>query len=252
MKYPKINFKIMSLEDNIDLVQWAFFEKDNSLDIYSYTINYFPELKNINLQNYSKKEINFLIKKIVSNNYHQKLNEIKKAVDKYDKVWQKYNNDYFKALTSYLNIQFPPSIEIITAYVGLIPIFPRYLDTFSFAISKDVNEKTLIETCAHESCHFLWFIKWKEIYPLSKKEEFESPHLTWKYSEMVIDSLLNSKEINKILKISAKAYDSFYKLKDGNSLVMDRIKQIYNSDDLIEDKIQNGYIYLKNYFKKVN
>lgn len=252
MKYPKIIFQPMTLKDNIDLVKWAFFENSDSLDIYKYTIQYFPELASINKNTKSKKTIYTIIEKIVSANYYKNKAKILQKVQEYTKIWDLYNDNYFKALCEYLNVNFPDNIKVINAYIGLIPVFPRYLESFSFAISPDINKKSLIETCAHEVCHFLWFIKWKQLYPNCKKEEFESPFITWKYSEMVVDPILNSKEINDMLKITAKAYDYFYELKDDKTYVMQRLNDIYNSDDSIENIIQKGYEYINNYYKKSN
>ena len=76
MSYPKIIFQPMPLQDNIDLVKWAFFENNDSLDIYKYTIQYFPELNNIKKADYTKEEIYNLIEKIVSLNYLKRKKEI--------------------------------------------------------------------------------------------------------------------------------------------------------------------------------
>ena len=250
MSYPKIIFQPMPLQDNIDLVKWAFFENNDSLDIYKYTIQYFPELNNIKKADYTKEEIYNLIEKIVSLNYLKRKKEIIQKVHEYNKVWNHYNNKYFKELCNYLNTTFPENIKTINAYVGLIPVFPRYLDEFSFAISPDVTKKKVIETCAHETCHFLWFTKWKNLYPNCNKEEFESPYLIWKYSEMVIDPILNNKAIKKVIHVNAKSYDSFYKLRDNDKYVMNNLKDIFNSNKTIEEKIQSGYKYICNYFNK--
>ena len=67
---------------------------------------------------------------------------------------------------------------------------------------------------------------------------------------MVIDPILNNKAIKKVIHVNAKSYDSFYKLRDNDKYVMNNLKDIFNSNKTIEEKIQSGYKYICNYFNK--
>ncbi len=244
MNYPKIVFKPISLEDNIELVKWAYYENNGSISIHDYLLNYFPKLKMINAS-YSKEKINLFIEETVKEDYYLYYERIISETERYNNIWKKYNDSYLKALSKYLNISFSDNIEIIYAYVGLTPTYPRDLDTSSFTIGTGLNENDIVRITAHELCHFLWFIKWKELYPNTTREEFDSPYLPWKYSEMVVDPILNSKEIYEILKVHEKAYDSFYEIKDINGVsMMNSLIDIYNSNEPIEKKIKLGYEYI--------
>ena len=242
---PKIVFKPMSLEENIEIIKWAFSQSDCTLDVYKYTIQLFPELASLD-RDLSDSEISKFVEEIVTREYMNCLNEIKNDVIRYNNIWGSYNDKYFNKLTSYLNISWPHDKLIINASVGLIPVFPRNLDDFSFSVSPFLDDKKVIEVCAHESLHFLWFEKWKSIYPKTSREEMDSPYLPWKYSEMVTDSILNSKEIKSVINIDEKGYDSFYELYDDDVLVMDKLKKIYNCECYIDDKIKQGYEYILN------
>ena len=110
----------------------------------------------------------------------------------------------------------------------------------------------LLRTCAHETLHFLWFEKWKQLHPETSRREFDSPYLVWKYSEMVTDPILNSKSFSDLFVLNERGYDSFYELKDGNSKVMDNLRQIYSKDIAIEEKIDTGYEYVSSIFKAKN
>ena len=246
MHIPKIVFEPMSVEANIDLIKWAYFEDNGSLDVHKYTLEYYPELSEID-SNASKEDIYELIEKVVRNDYLKYEDRIKSEAERYNKIWESYNDNYFTSISNYLNIEWPKSVKVISGFVGLIPVFPRYLDTFDFSVSTNVDEHDIIRTCAHECCHFLWFEKIKELYPNIPRREYDSPYNAWKYSEMVVDPILNSKYINDIFdnKFSEKAYDSFYEIKDKDGkYLMDVLKDIYNSDKSIEDKIRNGYDYI--------
>lgn len=242
MKYKKsliVEFKVMTLEENIDLVKYAYKEKDKTIDTYKYVTGLFPELKEIK----KDLDINKQIEDIVNKRYYDNFDLLNQKITEYTNIWNKYNDIYLKSLSEYFDIS-NLKVSKIIANVGIIPIFPRYLDTYSFSIGI-VDEEKLIETTSHEILHFFWFEKWKEMFPNYKKEEFETPNLIWKYSEMVVDPILNSKIFKDIFKINYKAYDSFYSLYDQEVKVMDKLKEIYNENTSISNKILLGYEYIK-------
>lgn len=251
MKIPKLKFRKMSLEENIDLIKWAYYENDELFNIHNFTVKYFPELENID-QSLSKKQIDQIIEQVVKTNYIKHQDKIEKEIQRYNKLWEKYNDIYFQTLSIYLNISWPDEIDIIEGRVGLIPVFPRYLDSFSFSVSTNMNASELIETCAHETLHFLWFEKWKTIYPNTPREHFESPYITWQYSEMVTDPILNNKPFSDIFDFEERGYDNFYKMYDGKTLVMDNLRKIYSENIFVEDKIDKGFNYISNILKHKN
>ena len=239
---PRIKFRKMTIEENTDIIKWFYFRNNDFLDINYYMLMLFPELKNID-KTLSKKEVYKKIEEVVIYNYKENEKKIEEEVNRYDAIWSKYNDIYMNAISDYLNIDWS-NIDIIDASIGLIPVFPRNLDDHSFSLSIGISEYTLIETCAHETLHFIWFQKWEELFPKCSKEKFNSPYLQWQYSEMVVDPILNSKTIKKILPIKATAYNSFYEIKDGEENVMDNLNKIFEGQVSIENKIIEGYNYL--------
>lgn len=246
MNLPKLKFRKMTLEENIEIIKWAYYENNDALSVHDYTISYFPELSNLE-KNTSKDSAYSLIEKVVKKYYEKYVERINSETERYNKLWKKYSDVYFENLSRYLKIDWPDNLEVIEATVGLIPVFPRYLDTYNFSISTGVDDWKLIETCAHETLHFLWFEKWKQIHPETPRREYDSPYLPWKYSEMVTDPILNNKPFTEIFDFREKGYDSFYQLYDNDNLsVMDNLRNIYSENISIEDKINNGFKYVKN------
>lgn len=241
-KLPKIIFRKMTLEENIEIIKWSYFEDNGLLSVHDYTIECFPELANID-KKLSKDEIYKIIEKVVKKDYLKNESKIEIEVKRYNELWEKYNDIYFENLSRYLNIEWIYE-NIIDASVGIIPVFPRYLDNNSFSIGINVSESKLIEVSAHETLHFWWFIKWKQLYPQIQRREYNSPYLSWQYSEMVTDPILNDKPFNKIFKFNERGYDSFYEMYDGEKLVMDKLRDIYKEDISIEKKIKRGFEYL--------
>lgn len=246
MNLPKIVFSPMSLEENIEAIKWSFYE---DLSLRNYTIQYFPELAIIN-SNTSETEVNRLIETIVTKEYIKCEKKIVDETKRYNNIWGNINDKYFEILTDFLGESFPENVKQINASVGLIPICPRDLDSFSFLIQTDMEDSTLIKTAAHEVLHFLWFLKWKSMYPKTPRSYFDSPYIEWKYSEMVTDPILNNKPFSDLFEFNEKGYDTFYELYDGSELVMDKLKNIYASNCSIEEKIRKGFTYITNYFNK--
>lgn len=237
---PKIIFRKMSLEENINNIKWMYFSDDSALNFRTAVINYFPDLNDIN-DSLSIEEKNKKIEDLIIECYEYSEKKLIEEAKRYNEVWKKYNDAYFNVLSKYLNIDWPKDKEIVIANVGLIPIFPRYLDSFSFDLSHGLEEMKIIEVAAHETLHFLWFEKWKQIYPDWTREEFDYPHIVWEYSEMVTAPILNSKEINKVLQIVEKSYDYFYEI-DG---LMAGLNNIYSSNKRIEEKMREGFEFSK-------
>jgi len=249
MTLPKIEFREITLEENIDVIKWAYFEDNGTLSVHDFTIQYFPELANID-SSLSKEEIYKIIEEVVTNDYNKYKDRIKNETKRYNLLWKQYNDIYFEALSSYLNVEWPHNLTKITATVGLLPVFPRYLDTFSFSIGIGVDDLKLLEVSAHETLHFLWFEKWKKIHPETPRREYDSPFIPWKYSEMVTDPILNNKPFSDMFEFTERGYDSFYELEDGDTMVMDNLRNIYSTDMPIEKKIDNGFEYINKIFNK--
>ncbi len=245
---PKVIFKKMTLNDNVSFIKNIIAEKDDELlSVHTFTINLFPDLKNIS-DNMSLDEKNKLIEETVTNYYNDNSLVIDKDIERYNKAWSKYNDAFFKKLTKFFDMNWPNDYDIIEATVGIIPVCPRYLDKFSFSVHDGMTSDQLIETCAHELCHFLWFEKWKKLYPDCSSEKYESPSVVWQYSEAVVDPVLEASGIKKIFNSKNRfSYDSFY---DNYDNLMDGLIDIYTKDHDINTKIQKGFNYYKDIISK--
>ena len=243
MFLPKIKFREMTLQENIDVIKWAYFENNGVLNVHDFTIKYFPELANLD-SNLAKNKIYKIIEEVVTNDYKKYNNRIITETKKYNSLWEKYNNKYFATLSLYFDIKWPNNMHEIVATVGLIPVFPRYLDDFSFSIGTGVDELQLLEVCAHETLHFLWFEKWKQMHPETPRRPYDSPYSLWQYSEMVTDPILNNKPFSEMFDFIERGYDSFYEIDDDGCKVMDKLRDIYSKDISIEEKINQGFEYI--------
>lgn len=245
MSLPKVKFRPMTLEENIENIKQAYFSDG---DVHNYTIKYYNELANIG-DNLSNDKIVKTIEKAVEKKYKENIDLIKEDVKRYNSIWNNYNELYFKKLSDYFKIDWP-LIDTIDASVGLIAVFPRYLDSFAFSIGTKLSDYSFIRVVAHETLHFMWFQKWRVIYPEISRNEYEAPYLSWQYSEMVTDTILNNEPFTSTFDNAFKerSYEYFYSLYDGNELVMNKLNSFFCSDCEIEEKMKLGFEYLNKYY----
>lgn len=90
---PKIKFRKMTIEENIDIIKCFYFSNNDFLDIKCYMMILFPELKNID-KTLSKKEVYKKIEEVVIYNYKENEKKIEQEVKRYDIIWSKYNDIY--------------------------------------------------------------------------------------------------------------------------------------------------------------
>lgn len=243
MFLPKVIFEEMSLEENIDIIKWMYFDNNDVFSTHDFIIKYFPELANL-ASDLPRAKIYEIIAKTITSNYNKNKDRIAKDTEKYNSIWKKYNDKYLATLSSYLGINWPNNRDEIVVTVGLIPVFPRNLDDFSFSIGIGVDEEQLLMVCAHETLHFLWFEKWRQIHPETPRREYDTPYLVWQYSEMVTDPILNNKPFSDMFDFKERGYDSFYEIEENGSKVMDNLRNLYSKDIPIEEKINQGYEYI--------
>lgn len=92
-----------------------------------------------------------------------------------------------------------------------------------------------MEVIMHECCHFLYFEKWKQLFPNINSKKFESPYLEWHLSEILAPIILNDARIQKLLKRKADFYMEHKRIKIGNKTVPKYFNDLYKK--LIKIKI---------------
>ena len=97
MNLPKIEFKEISLQDNIDIIKWTYFEESDTMSMREYTIQCFPELKDIS-RSLTQSEVNKIIEEVVTKNYNESLDFLKEEAKRYNELWKEYNDKYFSVL----------------------------------------------------------------------------------------------------------------------------------------------------------
>lgn len=161
--------------------------------------------------------------------------EIETARIELQSSWDVVGPKYLTILSEHLETEWPIEHPIITGYISVQPIYPRFLNKFSFCVGYNKPIASSVETSAHEILHFLWFKKWKEVFPEMNSTTYESPHLVWRLSEIMDPIILQCHmEIKDLIKPNNWGYRSFADIKIGDISMTDYFKNIY------EEAVRSG------------
>lgn len=208
---PKIFFKQIPLELETEMIS-DFFDTNWAGKI----IKKYPEFSKCK----NKEEIRGNILKI-RGELGKEMDSVLKDI-KYN--WEKVGESVLERLEEIIQTAWPE--KEITAFISINPICPRFLDTWSFSVSPHNKNPNII--IAHEISHFLYFKKFKEIFPDITADKYESPNKEWLLSEIITPIILNDQRITKIIGKGSGFYDEHRDLKvDGESLI-EMIKSLYN------------------------
>lgn len=147
-------------------------------------------------------------------------------VVRYQREWDTLNDRYLALLSDHLQTGFPERKKTMRAYVSMVPIFPRDLDAWSFHVGTDPEQ--LVPIAFHEILHFFYFKKWREVFPNTRPEERDSPHVVWKLSEILDPIILNNHpDIQKLCRKKQGQYPEFDRLLVGKEKLVDRFEVLY-------------------------
>jgi len=222
-KLPKTKFEQIDIAKEIELVnmfmtssRWAIaFDK------------VYPELRKIQKENENEgdrlKKYREFMESIHTRDHEQMLS----AQEQLQVEWEKIEQPYLQALSKHLETNWPIEKEEIVGYISALPAYPRFLRGYSFCVGYK-NVANMIETAAHEILHFLWFKKWKEVFPDIDEKEFESPNLVWRLSEIMDPIILQCEpKIRELIKPQKWGYSSFGSIKIGEVGMTEYFKDVY-------------------------
>lgn len=203
---PKVEFFREPPEDMETKMTLRFLglENKNNRNIQS-LFEALPDLKN-SLQN--------AIKKHLAEKRENWKDDIDKELIEIKEDWCKIENSYLNRLSELFETEWTEN-KNIKGYISIISPHPRFLDDYSFFVSNRSNFSSAKEISAHEILHFLWFKKWKEVFPETKQKEMENPYLVWKISEIIDPIILQTDPIIKEL-IEPRSWG--YKIFDSINL----------------------------------
>lgn len=242
----KVNFKLADEKYDSWLI-WTFLNKKNEQRKKT-IFEAHPKIKEIWEKEDNKKE---KIKQYVKEFYKINGNEIKEKIEKFQTEWNTINDEFLEKLQEVLEVKWFANLKEIGAYIAVTPICPRFLKQFNFSIFFRFNEK-LIPISAHEITHFLYFEKWKQVFPESNEKEFESPYLIWYLSEILAPIILMNPKIINLINTQLKTNYPLLQIEGLNALeYFDKMyKESLNNHESFEVFLKKAFTKLKEYEKQ--
>ena len=251
-KYPKVEFKPASLEHIIGLINNFLNPRKGEWNWSHFILSKYPlldkKLKNVKEISKRKKITRLFFRQFLLKNK----NLIKNKAVLFQKEWDKINDEYMKILPLVLEINWPEKDKKMTAFVSLNPICPRYIKKRWFDIYYLSSVRYMKATAMHEILHFLYFEKWKKLFPKTSEKEFDSPYLVWKLSEMVPVAILWDRRIQEIFPHTPGVYAEYQKLKIKGKPLLDYIQEFYSNKRNFEDFLGKSWIFVKKHKKEIN
>ena len=222
-KLPKTIFKQVDIDRETELV-CRFMEKDRWASVFD---KKYPELRKIQKENKDAEECRKKYKEFLEGIHTRDGEVMLSAQEQMQGEWQKIGTAFLLMLSKHFETDWPHDTGEIVGSISVLPVHPRFLDESSFCLGyKDIAD--MIETSAHEILHFLWFKKWKEVFPEIERKEYESPHLVWRLSEIMDPIILQCQPaIRDLIKPKKWGYASFENINISDVSMTDYFKEIY-------------------------
>ncbi len=149
-----------------------------------------------------------------------------------------------RALEEVVQTKWSEKDRKISALVSPLPLCPRYLDSRTFLINYRFSPSGAVATSIHEILHFIYFKKWKEIFPEAKREEFDSPHLVWKLSEMVPSIVLGDPCVQAVFKCDFKSHEIYHHTTIDGRPLLSRLQEIFDERTDFADFLKKSWKFV--------
>jgi len=173
-------------------------------------------------------------------------NGISEKVITYSNHWQHHKKQVEDALSDAFKCGVDSNFNAIVGNITFNPICPRFLDTCTFDVFYLNSERGALGISLHEVIHFVWFDVWQKHFN-DFPEEYETPHLKWLFSEMVVDPIMRKDSrlsaINPYFEDGC-VYEYFYSMKVEGVPILKALYKMYSTSNIVEF-MEQGYAYCK-------
>jgi hypothetical protein len=252
LNIPKIKVGVKPLEEDVDLTSRFLFPRGGEWDWSEIVYQNYPELKAgvQGVEGFPQKKARAedVLREIA---IQDKGIMLKKAAD-FQGEWVKINDPVMEALSEIVELKWPQGHEIIKTRISLNPICSRFIESKIFDLFYAMKLQEMQSFAIHEISHFIYFEKWKQVFPETSQEEFDEPHLIWKLSEMVPGIILNDKRIQEVFKWQFRSYQEFEELKIEGKFLLEYLRDFYQKREGFEDFLKKSYQFVLEHQKTIN
>lgn len=238
----KLNYFFKDISDCVEIT--LEFTNEKQTKYWSDTFfEYYPDINRLKYEMLTLNEKrNFLTDYFQTMSINNKTNSEDKLC-KYQSYWNVYESKITTALESIFSIELNDNFNNIKSYISFFPICPRYLSNNTFDVFYLCSEKGALGISIHEIIHLVWFNVWNEYFN-DDYFEYETPHLKWILSEMVIDCIMRDDKLSftKPFLKEDYAYSYFYTMIIDNKPILETLNDLYTSMN-IQEFMKNSYNY---------
>lgn len=156
--------------------------------------------------------------------------------------WEKYEHQIVRALEDAFDLDLSELFQDLVCITTFSSVNPRYLQNHTFDNFYLQSEKGALGSAIHEIIHFVWFYVWHQHFG-DNEEEYETPHLKWILSEMVVEPIMRDERlgsINPYFQHNSCAYPYFYTMQIDGKPILDLLDEMYRAMP-ITDFMEAGY-----------
>jgi hypothetical protein len=251
MNIPKVEFSLAPINKTFPIIHSFLNPEKGDWNWSGRILRNYPQLRNKlkGVKNKKKrKEIEYNFFKEI---FQKKRTELEKRVKIFQKEWNKINDKVMIVLSEIVEQEWPKNDKQISARVSMNPICPRFIKQRTFDVFYKQTPKFMESVAIHEIFHFIYFEKWKKVFPKTKEKEFDCPRLVWHLSEMVPGIILNDKKVQKIFKYKFGSYDIYEKHKLNGKPVLYYLQRFYNNKSDFADFLKKSWKFVKKYEKEI-
>lgn len=251
MNIPKVEFSIAQLNKIFPIIHSFLNPTKNEWDWSNMILKEYPELKS-KLQNIKdKKKRKNIEYEFFKDIFKKERITLENKTKVFQKEWDKINNQIILVLSEIVEQKWSEKDKKIFARVSLNPICPRFIKQRTFDIYYKQTPKFMESVAIHEVLHFIYFEKWKKVFPKTKEKEFNCPYLVWHLSEMVPSIILNDKRIQKSFKYKFYSYDIYEDYKLNKKPILSYLQNFYNNRSDFIDFLKKSWKFVKKYEKEI-
>jgi hypothetical protein len=249
MATPQVIFRNLPISAETDILYQFLFKSSWS----KFILQYHPKLSRVFKIQRKNERLSF-IKNYVTKLRKEDKGLIKRAKNRFQNEWRKIEQQAFTALSEVMEIPWPKQKKHIKVFLSVNPVCPRFLESWEFTIFYKFNINQIKEVILHECCHFLYFKKWKLIFPKSQSKTFETPHIEWHLSEIMAPIILNDPKIRRFLKHRVLFHTRYYKIKIKNVSAAKYFSLLYSRHKVkgssFDNFLKSAYSEIKKYSNK--
>jgi hypothetical protein len=167
---------------------------------------------------------------------------LREKLEAWQRHWDAHRTVVEQAFEDIFELPLAGRFNDMTGNISFNPICPRYLDTHVFDIFYLNSERGALGMALHEIAHFVWFEKWHAHFG-DDPAEYETPHLKWIFSEMVVESLLSGEQVKPLNPYAGHSvYEGFYTLTLDGKPALETLDALYRQHDII-GFMERGYAF---------